>query len=53
MAKIKGGTKGGVNDSLFREEIGKIVKTGDGGRVANIIEFTQASWGLNLQTTPV
>ena len=53
MAKIKGGTKGGVNDSLFREEIGKIVKTGDGGRVANIIEFTQASWGLNLKTTPV
>ena len=53
MAKIKGGTKGGINDSLFREEIGKIVKTGDGGRVANIIEFTQAPWGLNLKTTPV
>jgi phage terminase large subunit-like protein len=53
MAKIKGGTKGGVNDSLFREEIGKIVKLGDGGRVADIVEFTQASWGLNLKATPV
>jgi len=53
MAKIKGGTKGGVNDSLFREEIGKIVETGDKGRVANIIEFTKASWGLNLNATPV
>jgi len=53
MAKIKGGTKGGVNDSLFREEIGRIIKTGDGGRVADIVEFTKAPWGLNLQATPV
>jgi len=53
MAKIKGGTKGGINDSLFREEIGKIITPGDGGRVVDIIEFTKAPWGLNLQTTPV
>ena len=53
MAKIKGGTKGGINDALFREEIGKIIKTGDGGRIADVIEFVRSPWGLNLNTTPV
>jgi len=53
MAKIKGGTKGGLNDSLFRETIGEFIKPDDGGRVVSITEFVEAPWGLGLDLTPV
>jgi len=53
MAKIKGGTKGGVNDSLFREAISDIVKDTASTRTANVVEFVTAPWGLGLTLTPV
>ena len=45
MAKIKGGTKGGLNDSLFREAINEIVKHSDSSKTATITEFVSAPWG--------
>jgi phage terminase large subunit-like protein len=53
MAKIKGGTKGGLNDSLFRETIGDIVTPADSGKVVDIVEFARAPWGLGINLTPV
>jgi hypothetical protein len=53
MAKIKGGTKGGLNDSLFRETIGGIVTPADSGKVVDIVEFARAPWGLGINLTPV
>ena len=53
MAKIKGGAKGGLNDSLFRDAINEISKHSDTSKTANIVEFVTAHWGLGLKLTPV
>ena len=51
MAKIKT-TKGGLNDNLFKELTDAHLDT-DSEKTANIVEFAEATWGLNIKLTPV
>jgi phage terminase large subunit-like protein len=49
--KVKS-ARGGLNDGLFREVIDDFIQDGHRSCV-NIIEFTEAPWGLNFHLTPV